>query len=671
MQEKFNQALALHRKGQLVQARTLYEEILHAQPEHIEALRLLGLIDFHSGNYTRAIDLFDKAIALKPDYAETYYNRGMVLEHLGQSDAALASYDKAIELNPAHAESYFNRGHTLMSLGRLEAALASYNKVIELKPDLAAAHFNRGHVLRVLDQPQAAIASYDRAITLRPDHAEAYYIRGQVLRALNQPQAALASYDRAIALRPDHAEAYANRGHVLQEFRQFDTALSSYDKAIALQPGFAKAYANRGIVLQALAQLDAALASYDKAIDLNPELADVYVNRGNVLRDLDQLEAAVANYDQAIALQPDLAEAYSNRGNVLRDLKQVEASLSSYDRAIALKPDYVEANLSKSHVLLLAGDLKQGWALYKWRWEKDEFRYYLRYSRHPRWAGDDIPVNKNILLHSEQGIGDAIMFASCIPDLMQQVASCVLLCDPRLVPLFSRSFPSIIAIGQSKDPDHMKSEMAAYATDVDMAIGDLPSYFRSSWTDFPTRSSYLLADEQRRQFWLGRLASSGEGLKVGISWRGGKKTIERSRRSTILEQWQHVCSVPGVHFINLQYGDCQAELQEAHRQYALNIHDWPDVDPLKDLDDFAALISTLDLVISVDNSTVHMAGALGTPVWVLLPYVPEWRWLLERDDSPWYASVRLYRQPAAGVWASVFDRIATDLQALCSNTDVT
>ena len=212
----------------------------------------------------------------------------------------------------------------------------------------------------------------------------------------------------------------------------------------------------------------------------------------------------------------------------------------------------------------------------------------------------------------------------------------------------------------------MMSELAAHAADVDMAIGSLPKYFRSSWADFPARKGYLVPDEQRKQFWLERLASVGKGLKIGISWRGGKNEIARSRRSTTLEQWRHLCSVPGIHFINLQYGDCQAELLEANNQYALTIHDWPDVDPLKDLDDFAALISALDLVISIDNSTVHMAGAVGIPVWALLPYVPEWRWLLDRADSPWYPSLKLYRQETAGDWDRVFSNIKADLLKLCS-----
>ena len=591
---------------------------------------------------------------------------GVVYNGLGRGEEAVASYDRAISLKPDYVDVYYNRGNALLGLGQLEAALASYDEAIALKPDYAEAYFNRGNALQNLNKMEAAVTSYDQAIALKPDYAEAYSNLGHVLKNLMRLEAAVASFDKAIALKPDYAELHYNRGNILQDLKQLEAAVASYDQAIALKPDYADAYYNRGNVLLNLKQPEAAVASYDQAIALKPDFAEAYCNRGNALRDLYQPDAALASYDQAIALKPDFAEAYSSRGNVLQELRHLDAALASYDQAIALKPDYADAYWNKALALLLSGDLEKGWELYEQRWETDDFMSYKRYFRQPLWTGNDIPVKKSILLHSEQGVGDEIMFSSCIPDLMKQAALCVLLCDPRLVPLFSRSFPSVTVIGLGKDPGHTKSELAAYATDVEMAIGSLPKYFRTSWADFPARESYLVPDEQRRQFWFERLASLGEGLKVGISWRGGKKEIVRGRRSTDLEQWQQLCSTTGAHFINLQYGDCQAELLEASNKHALNIHNWPDVDPLTDLDDFAALISALDLVISVDNSTVHMAGALGLPVWALLPDVPDWRWLLDRDDSPWYSDVKLYRQETAGDWERVFTDVKADLLKLCS-----
>jgi len=587
---------------------------------------------------------------------------GVVYNAMGRKEESLASYDRAVSLKPDYIDAWFNRGNVLQGLTRLEAAIGSYDKAIDLKPDYVEAWTNRGNALQNLGQLDAALASYDKAIAVRPDYTEALASRGNVLIELDRPEAAVTAYDQVIKLRPDFAEAWFNRGNALCEIRQLEAAVASYEKAIACKPGFAEAYYNRGDTLQELKRMDEALASYDKAIALKPDYADAYTNRGNALQRLGRLDAALSSYDKAISLKPDFAEAYSSRGNTLQDLKRMDEALASYDMAIALNPDYADAWWNKSLALLLSGDFSKGWKLYEWRWKTQDFQHYLRNCRQPLWTGDGTLVQKNIVLHSEQGVGDEIMFASCIPDLLEQAASCTLLCDPRLAPLFSRSFPSLSVIGLDKDRDQLMFELSTRTTDLEVAIGSLPGYYRLSLEDFPAREHYLLADEQRRRFWRERLGSLGEGLKIGISWRGGRKDMVRGRRSTRLEQWRDLCAIPGTRFINLQYGDCETELLEAREQYGLEIHAWPDVDPLKDLDDFAALVSVLDLVISVDNSTVHMAGASGTPAWVLLPCISDWRWLLDRDDSPWYSSVRLYRQPIVDDWDAVFNRVIADLR---------
>ena len=625
-------------------------------------------------NQGRLQEVLTQGLALARQYPNAPFIPnllGVVYNTMGRKEESLASYDRAVSLKPDYIDAWFNRGNVLQGLMRLEAAIASYDKAIALNPDYAEACMNRGNALQNLGQLDAALASYDKAIAIRPDYIEALASRGNVLNKLNQPEAAVAAFDQVIKLRPDFAEAWFNRGKVLSESRLLEVAVASYDKAIACKPEFPEAWYNRGDVLQELKRLDDALASYDKAIALKPDYADAYTNRGNALQRLGRLDEALSSYDRSIALKPDFAEAYSSRGNTLQALKRLDEALASYDRAITLNPDYADAWWNKSLALLLSGDFSRGWKLYEWRWKTQDFQHYLRNCRQPLWTGDGTLAQKNIVLHSEQGVGDEIMFASCIPDLLEQVASCVLLCDPRLVPLFSRSFPTLTVIGLDREREQLMSELSAHATDLEVAIGSLPGYYRSTLADFPVRKNYLVPDEQRHRFWLERLGSLGKGLKIGISWRGGRKDIVRSRRSTRLEQWRDLCTIQGTCFINLQYGDCQAELLEAREQYGLEIQNWADVDPLKDLDDFAALVSALDLVISVDNSTVHMAGALGTPAWVLLPCIADWRWLLERNDSPWYPGLRLYRQQTAVDWDGVFSNVEADLLKLTLKGSVT
>jgi protein O-GlcNAc transferase len=376
-QQRLQQALALHQRGMLSDAKRIYEDILKQKPDHFDALHLLGVIACQTNNLQEGEELFsqaiksnpsvavaynnlgnalkdlkrfyesvanyDKAIALKPDYAEAYNNRGVALNGLKRLDEALASYDQAIALKRDYAVAYNNRGVALKDLKRPDEALASYDKAIALKPDYAEAYSNRGNALKDLKRPDEALASYDKAITLKPDYADAYGNLGNILNDLKRPDEALASYDKAIALKPDYAEAYNNRGIALQGLKRLDEALASYDKAIALKPDHAEAYNNRGNALQGLKRLDEALASYDKAIALKADHAEAYNNRGNALNDLKRPDEALASYDRAIALKPDHAVAYNNRGSALDDLKRLDEALASYDKAIALKPDYAEA----------------------------------------------------------------------------------------------------------------------------------------------------------------------------------------------------------------------------------------------------------------------------------------------------------------------------------------
>jgi len=306
LQAKLNQGFALHRRGKLAEAERCFGEVLQQQPDHFDALHLLGVIARQTRRTDRGVELIKRAMGLNPNVAEVHNNLGNALGDLKRPAEAMASYDRAIAL----------------------------------KPDFAEAHYNRGNALWDLKRPAEALASYDKAITLKPDYAAAHYNRGNVLWDLKRPAEALASYDRAIALKPDFAEAHNNRGNALKDLKRPAEALASYDKAIALKPGYAEAYSNRGNALKDLKRLVEALASYDKAIAFKPDYAEAHSNRGNALRELKRPAEAIANYDKAIAVKPDFAEAHSNRGNTLMDLMRPAEALASYEKAIALNPDY-------------------------------------------------------------------------------------------------------------------------------------------------------------------------------------------------------------------------------------------------------------------------------------------------------------------------------------------
>ena len=351
LQAKLNQGKALHRQGKLADAERCYGEVLQRQPDHFDALHLVGVIARQTRRTERGVELIKKAIGLNPNVAEAHYNLGNALRDLKRSEEALASYDKAIALKPDIVEAHINRGNALRELKRPAEALASYDKAIALKPDYAEAHINRGNALMDLKRPAEALASYDKTIALKPDYAEAHSNRGAALMDLKRPAEALASCDKAIALKPDYAEARCNRGAALMDLKHPEEGLASYDKAIALKPDYAEAYNNRGNALRDLKRSEEALASYDRAIALKPDDALAHHNRGNALRDLKRSEEALASYDRAIALKPDDALAHHNRGNALRDLKRSEEALASYDRAIALKPDDARTHHNRGNAL--------------------------------------------------------------------------------------------------------------------------------------------------------------------------------------------------------------------------------------------------------------------------------------------------------------------------------
>jgi protein O-GlcNAc transferase len=351
-QAKFNEAIALHQRGQLEAAKILYEGIIQLQPKHFDALHLLGVIAAQNNQHQIAVDLIAKAISINPRSVNFYINRGISLQALDQLDAALASYDKVISLQPNYALAFNNRGNVLHRLKKFDVAVSSYDQAIKIKLDYAEAYFNRGISLQALKQLDAAVASYDKAISLNPGHAEAYSNRGNALKEQGFLEAALASYEQAVRIKPDFAEAHFNCGNALRELKQLEAAISSYDKAISLKPDYARAYNNRGNTLQELKQFDAAIASYEGAIAAKADYAEAFLNRGVSLQGLGDVEAAIASYAVAIHIEPDYALAYVNRANALMTLKRIDDAVADFGRSIELEPERVEGYLGRGHALL-------------------------------------------------------------------------------------------------------------------------------------------------------------------------------------------------------------------------------------------------------------------------------------------------------------------------------
>lgn len=720
--EKFQQALQLHQAGKLEQAQTSYEEILALEPGHSDAIKLLGTIAIQTRNLPRAVQLFgraleidpsnvvaccnrgwalrelgqfdaalasyDRAIAIKADIAEAHVDRGNVLRELDQLDAALASYNQAIALAPDYEEAfvsrgivlqelkrwdaarvsyeqaialeaddvqvYFHHGDVLAELKRFDAALVSYEKGIALQPDHAQAFSNRGALLHELNHLDASLASFDQAIALKLDDAGCHCNRGLVLMALREFHAALASFDRAIALKADHTQAYFNRGNALYELKQWDAALASYEQAIALKADYPEAYANRGLVLYELKQLRAALASYDRAIALNPDQVVAYSNRSVVLHELELWDAALNSSNQAIALKPDYAEGYFNRGNVLRDLKQWDAALASYDRAVALKGNHAGCYFNRSLVHLIRADFDKGWIDYEWRSKKfASERSFVQ----PPWLGKESVAGKTVLLLGEQGLGDTLQFcryAKLVADL-----------GARVILEVPKPLASLLTDLDGVSQVVVTGEVLP-AFDCHCSLMSLPLAFGTTLSTIPAQFSYLRSSAKKANYWSDKLGRRTK-PRVGLVWSGGFRpnnpelwSVNRRRNISLMKL--AVLNHPDIEFFSLQKGQpAESELADVVSKNWAGppLTDFTNL--LIDFSDTAALIEQLDLIISVDTSTAHLAGALGKPVWILNRFDSCWRWLLDRDDSPWYPTVKLYRQERAGDWDSVVHRVAGDL----------
>jgi tetratricopeptide (TPR) repeat protein len=685
---KLRQAFALHQQGQLLGAQTLYVEILRTQPLHFDALHLLGMVALQSGDAGRAAELIGKALDVDPNNAAACSNRGLALSALNQPEAALASYERAITIKPDYAAAYLNRANTLIALRRwdaalsscnralairadyseaycsrgvalqglqrLDAALASFEQAIALKPDYPSAYCNRANVLLALQRWGAALASCDQAIALKGELAEAHSNRGSALRELGQLNAALASCDQAIALKGELAEAHCNRGNALRDLRQLEAALASYDQAIALKADFVEAYSNRGDVLRNLRQLEAALASCDRAIALDPDYAAAYCNRGNVLVEFKQLEAALISFDRAIAIRPNYGEAYSNRGSVLRDLQQLDAALASCDQAIALKADYAEAYFSRSLTLLLSGDLVNGWLEYEWRWKSEGAAPFKsgslsktrRSFAQPLWLGEESLTGKTILLYSEQGLGDTLQFC--------RYASWVARLGARVILEVQRPLVGLLA-GLEGVSQWVARGDALPEFDYQCPLLSLPLAFKTSLDSIPSSSRYLSSEAGKVAQWRARLGEHSR-PRVGLVWSGRPAHLNDHNRSIALAEL--IPHLPA----EFQYVSLQKDVRETD-QPTLRSH--PAIldfrQELKDFSDTAALCDCMDVVISVDTSVAHLSGALGKRTWILLPFTPDWRWLLDRTDSPWYPTVKLYRQEVIGDWNRTLAQVGADL----------
>jgi len=516
----------------------------------------------------------------------------------------------------------------------------------------------QGLELHKLGQIDKAKAFYEQILKFEPNHFDAIQLLGAIATQTKQWQVALELFSKASQINPFNVNVFCNKGIVLKELGFLDQALVSLSSAINLNVNHAESYMNRGLVFKRLNRLDDALKDLTRAIELRCDYAEAYSNYASALESIDKLDDAFVSYNKAIEINPKLYEAYCNRGNLLRIKRRFIEAQNDYDSAINLNTSTGNAYAYKSTLLLLTGDLSAGFELYEWRF-KAEFgfnRLRALLPDHSKWQGRESLVNKRILIYSEQGLGDTLQFCRYLK-LVSNLGAHV---------IFMVQGPLINLLNNLDGVDEIRHENTGLPEfDFHCPLMSLPLAFKTTLDSIPNQIPYIKADIGKAAYWQKKLSNSTK-LKVGLVWSGGFKIqaelwTMNNRRNLPLEHL-NVFKDLNIDFFSLQKGEPAESEFKALKQggkIELNINDYGD--ELKDFTDTAALIHNLDLVISVDTSTAHLAAAMGKPVWILSRYDGCWRWMLNKPDSPWYPSVKLYAQSIMGDWQSVCEKIRVDL----------
>lgn len=584
-----------------------------------------------------------------PEDAEANYRRANVLKDQGALEAAVASYDRAIALKPDHARAFCNRAVTLGQMGMLPDAIASYDRAIELDPADPLARYNRGMLLNAMGQKESALATFNDTIELNADFFPAHFGRAALLQEQKQWAASLDGYERALALRADDAALHYNRGTVLKELERWPEALASYDRAIALNGRLAAAHAARADILQRLGRLSEALDGLATAIALNPDEASHHDGRGVVLHKMGRFADALAGFDHAIALNPNFAQAYFNRGAAQEKLGDFAAASKNFQLAISKRPEFADAHLNLALISLKVGDYATGWTHYEWRWRSTSGPILLnaRGFRQPLWLGGEDIAGKTILLYGEQGLGDSLQFCRYCEAVAGLGARIVLEVPKPLASLCAtlEGVTHVISYGEPL-PEF----------DFRCPLMSLPLAMKTTLNTIPSAGGYLKSDPRKVAAWQERLGAKTK-LRVGLTWSGSHAARAHSERCFPLDEL--LPHLPQ----DLQYFCLQTEVTAADRKTLMQSDKILRFDgELRDFSDTAALCECLDLVVSMDTSVVHLNAALGKNTWVLLPFDNDWRWLTDREDSPWYSTVLLFRQHSRGDWNGVFERVATALR---------
>ena len=629
-------------QGNVQEAENYLGQILNIHPENAPALRLIGVLVGQKKQWYLALDYFNKSLKSDSNNPATYSNIGNVLLELERYEEAISNYDKAIALEPTYAEAWSNKGNALSELKRFEEAISNYDKAIALEPTYAEAWSNKGNAFSKLKFFDEALISYEKAVTLSPQYAQAWANMGGALQELKSYEKALHAYQQALSLNPQDSENWSCIGNTLSELKQYEEALAAFDKAILLNSLHAEAWSNKSNVFSRLGRHQEALNSCQNAIEIDPTYALGWSNQAVHLIALHRYTEALDSANQALSIEPNDAGSWLSKGFSLHELLLPDHAIACYEKAIAIDPTYIDGYWNKSFSELILGQFDEGWKNYEYRWLRKDADQRL-HANIPALPSLTDLQGKKILVWSEQGFGDTLQFARYIPKLAALGAIVTFEVQAPLAALFKDQYScSLISKG---DP--------IGELDFQIPLLSLPLLFKTNLESIPADIPYIQIARTKVQEWGGKLALSQEKLNIGIACSGNIHFDLKNgnKRPIPLESFSKLSDEHNLFLIQKEIRDTdQIALQGLNNIHQLGEH-------IETFEDTAAIIEHMDLIISIDTSLAHLAGALGKKVFILLPWCPDWRWLATGIHSPWYPTATLFRQSSIHGWGSVMDEV--------------
>jgi tetratricopeptide (TPR) repeat protein len=678
------EGLKHHGSGRLPEAATCYQRAYEENAKDADALLLLGIVARQVKHFPAAIAFTKLAISHRPRAAHLHLNLALAYQLAQDLEQALISCRHALEYDPSNESSWCALGEIESARGNHSAALAAYEQGMSVSSAKGRAARGLGNLLCEQKRYEAGRAAYAQGIRQAPRNALLHLSLGAADFALGDVRSAKLAYRKALSLKPNFPEAYLNLGNALYHEANYQAAVLSYRCAIDLRPGYVKAYCNLGNALSGLGRHQEAVTYYERALKLESRSSAARHNLGNALLHLRDYGRAEECFRALLEPDANSAEHHNSLGNALLQQRRIAEAEDCYRTALRLKPDYAAAHTNLANALLALGrrtemerhyrhaleldpsnpgtqynlslaclregNLREGWERHEWRWKFSELGLRPRKFARPQWNGQRLN-GEMILLHAEQGLGDTLQFIRYLPSVVARGARVVLEVQPQLLELL-RNNPYVAQVISRGE------RLPSFA--YHLPLMSLPLVFETRIDTIPSIFPYLKMDEKTIDAAWQKHPRRPNKLRVGLVWAGNPRFRGDQLRSTTLEALLPLTEVEDVDFFSLQFGPAVEQIAPLQSRFTLT----DACSSSKDFAETAAFVATLDLVVSVDTAIAHLAGAMGISVWVILPHLADWRWLEHRQDSPWYSTARLFRQPSPGDWKSVAEQVRDTLSAL-------